>query len=250
MARSPELSQSGATDTTARQTAESAERAGPSVALLCEGAGVLFRPGRVVEVVASMPVAAKLFLIYTLIIDVLVVVSCFIKHGNDQSTFQRLIIVYVCFHYASAFHSVYTQNEYTLVAALALVLVETLFVTLDWRDTFTGYHHTVPEIVLQWVSCCISAGLSVWVYKSMEGFGWRPYRELGALMDSLAVHSAYRLFTASLSCDVFASVMECTLTWNLVRYYKMFYEINLEVFILFECDKCDEATEKLRWVIL
>eukprot|EP01061_Rhynchopus_euleeides_P022934 TRINITY_DN3742_c2_g1_i1.p1 TRINITY_DN3742_c2_g1~~TRINITY_DN3742_c2_g1_i1.p1 ORF type:complete len:475 (+),score=72.66 TRINITY_DN3742_c2_g1_i1:97-1425(+) len=200
--------------------------AGPSVAVLCDGVFTMFRPGRVFEVISSMPIITKIFLVYTLVVDVLVVVSCFVKHGSDQDVFQRLIIVYASFHYVMAFHSVYTQNEYTLVAALMLVLVETLFVTLDWRDTFTGYKHTAGEIAVHWVGAFISLCLSVAVYKSAEGFGWRPYRELGALADSLAIHQAYRSFTAALSCDLFAAVMQCTLAWNLVSWPVWFVVLN------------------------
>ena len=189
----------------------------PSFTVLFDGLITMFRPGRLREVMGGLPLVAKIFLIYNLVADIVVAVVCFLKNAGDEKIFRRLIVVYCVFQYLMAVHSIYTQNEYTLAAAWILIAIECLFVTLDWQDTYTGFDYTPLEVGLHWGNLAIALGLSIATYRSLEGFGWRPYRELGCLEDALTVHAAYRYFSAALSFDFFASFMHYMLSLTFVR---------------------------------
>eukprot|EP01064_Diplonema_japonicum_P039032 TRINITY_DN9683_c0_g3_i1.p1 TRINITY_DN9683_c0_g3~~TRINITY_DN9683_c0_g3_i1.p1 ORF type:complete len:477 (+),score=48.07 TRINITY_DN9683_c0_g3_i1:404-1834(+) len=176
------------------------------------------RPKRMREVLGQMPLNAKFFLLFVLLADVGTISLFFWKRSPDENIFRLLLSVYVFFQYLSSFYAVYTQNEYILVASILLFAVESTFVTIDWNQGITGYNLDVWEVVVQWTACIIIVILARGLYTHMEGFGWKPYRELGARQDRLAVHTAYRKFSALLCLDFFACFMLGLLSVTLVTW--------------------------------
>ncbi|KAJ9441934.1 hypothetical protein DIPPA_20301 [Diplonema papillatum] len=179
---------------------------------------VLQGPARVQEVLGDMPFNAKAYLLYVLLADAVSISYPFWHNSPDRVAFRTIIVVCLAFHYAAAFHAVYTQNEFTLSACVLFSLVMCSFLTYDWQEKVTGYSFGVWVVIVQWASAAILVVLSVNVYRTMEDFGWKPYRELGTLPDKLAVHAAYRKFTALLFLDLFTSCLVGILSLVLVSW--------------------------------
>eukprot|EP01063_Lacrimia_lanifica_P034321 TRINITY_DN631_c0_g1_i1.p1 TRINITY_DN631_c0_g1~~TRINITY_DN631_c0_g1_i1.p1 ORF type:complete len:447 (+),score=165.84 TRINITY_DN631_c0_g1_i1:72-1412(+) len=161
---------------------------------------------------------AKIYLFSTLLLDLFVVLMTFVKDSVDDDVFRPLVVVYTAFQFCTAFHAIYAQNEYTLVGGNVLLVVETLISVWDYADDITGLHVPLWQVVLQgtWLAGVLL--LASWTYRSMEGFGWKTFHEVGAKKDRLAIHSAYRMFTAALSLDFLLSVMLTLLAIMLVQW--------------------------------
>ena len=97
-------------------------------------------------------------------------------------------------------------------------MIESFFVTMDYAEHWTGFSLQYWIVIVQWTAAVGTIASAYFVYNTMEGFGWRPYRELGARADRLAVHASYRKFTAILSIDFCFSLMLGLLSVTLVTW--------------------------------
>eukprot|EP01060_Flectonema_neradi_P034198 TRINITY_DN5937_c0_g1_i1.p1 TRINITY_DN5937_c0_g1~~TRINITY_DN5937_c0_g1_i1.p1 ORF type:complete len:443 (+),score=19.35 TRINITY_DN5937_c0_g1_i1:40-1368(+) len=179
---------------------------------------VIQRLKRVKEVFGQMPGIVKCYLFYVLLIDLATISLVYWKKSPDQNVYRFLIIIYVLFQYVSSLHSIYAQNEFTMAGSITLILIESFFVTVDYAEHWTGFDLQYWIVIVQWTAAVGTIAFAYLVYNTMEGFGWRPYRELGARADRLAVHASYRKFTAVLSIDFFFSLMLGLLSVTLVKW--------------------------------